>query len=225
MDRQVERIVERDTGLMDICTMAMMLYALPRPAEGIDAIAVLPGLGETWRLVDAVNAWEASTSARNLIVVSTYRGEKTQLQPTIENLSQPPVSLRRHEGVRIQDHAHHTKEQTDWLVSQIAELGTTSLALYVSPFHLLRGYGTLLKSFAHANQPWIPMIPMPVTISPDTLIPETGVNAWDMVAGEIKRIEAYQEKGDVATYKELKEYLSWLWQQPIIARESRHPVA
>ena len=215
MDRQVERIVDRDNSA-DVCAMAMMLYSLPRPIERVDGMAVMPGLGEVWRLADAVKAWERSKTARSLIVASTYREEKTQIQPTLENMSQPPVNLRKTEGVHIQDHAHHTKEQVDWLVGKVAELELKSLALFVSPFHMLRAYCTLLKAFDRAQQPMIPIIPMLVAVAPDTVIPETGVDAWGMVAGEIKRIAVYQDQGDVATYEELRDYLTWLWQQPLL---------
>jgi hypothetical protein len=217
MERQVERVVERDESL-DLCAMTMMLYSLPRPADRADAIAVLPGLGETWRLAQAVQAWESSIEARHLVVASTYHAERTQVQPSIENMSQPPVNLRRQEGVRIQDHAHHTREQADWIVKEVAELDISSMALYISPYHLLRGYCTLLQAFKRSDTPWIPIIPMPVVVSPDTIIPETGVDAWTMIPGETKRILEYQKKGDVATYQEFQEYLAWLWKQPILAK-------
>ena len=57
----------------------------------------------------------------------------------------------------------------------------------------------------------IPLIPVPVAISPSELIPESGIDAWASVAGELVRILKYQASGHVATYQELKDYLSWFW--------------
>ncbi|GEM_PF-6755796 len=45
---------------------------------------------------------------------------------------------------------------------------------------------------------------------PDT----NGRNGWELVPGEVERIVQYQQKGDVATYEELKCYLGWLWDRP-----------
>lgn len=200
--------------------MAMMLYSIPRSFENVDAIAVLPGLGESWRLIDAVNSWESAPTAKHFLVAGTYGEERTQVQPTVEYLSQPPINLRRLTGVQTQVDARHTKAQADWLVGKVAELNITSLALFVSPYHLLRGYCTTLRSFNQLGVNRVPMIPIPSAVSPITIIPEVGVDGWSMVQGEVERIIAYQQKGDVASCGELKEYLGWLWEQPILNNQS-----
>lgn len=213
---EVARVVEDDTQLSRYMAMAMMLYSLPRPTDRLDAIAVLPGLGEDWRLIDAVNAWQAHPSLRHLLVAGTNGAERTQVQPDIAYLQQPPVNLRRLENVHTQVSAQHTKEQAEWLVGQVAEHEITSLGLYVSPYHLLRAYCTVLKAFQRAKVP-IALIPLPVAKPPQTPIPETSATGWQMVDGEVKRIQVYQEKGDVVSYDELQEYINWLWNQPVLA--------
>lgn len=215
MDRLVDRVID-GTQLADVVAMATLLYGLPKPVDQADAIAVFPGLGENWRLIDGVRAWDDSKKARNLFITGIFRGEKTRVQPTVEYLSGDPFSMKRSEGVVIQDHAHHTKEQAEWLVEQIQSKKVQSVALFVSPYHLLRAYCTLLKAFMKSGHPLIPIIPMPVAVSPSALIPEVGVDAWKMAHGEVERIIKYQELGDVATVDELKGYLKWLCEQPIM---------
>jgi hypothetical protein len=87
----------------------------------------------------------------------------------------------------------------------------TNIGLLISPYHLLRAYCTLIRSFRNLNSSYVQVVPLPVPVAPDILIPETGVDAWHMAMGEYERIEAYQQKGDVATYCEAREYLTWLW--------------
>lgn len=215
MDRMVERIVDWDQASTALA-MATMLYGLPRPVGDVDAIAVQPGLGENWRIIDAVEAWNESASAKRLLIAGLYDGETTKVLPTIENLSRPPFNLRRTEGVHIQASADHTRAQAEWLAKQVRENGVGSLALFVSPYHLLRAYCTVLKTFTKAGLR-IPIVPMPVAVAPTAIVPETGVNAWEMSPGEKERIFKYQELGDVATLDELMDYLRWLCEQPIMA--------
>jgi hypothetical protein len=215
MDRLVERLVDGGQ-LSDVVAMAMLLLGLPRPIEQIDAIAVYPGLGEDWRLFDAIQAWETSKSARHFLIAG-QNDEEAAVKPTLENVTRPPYNLRKLEGVLTQEHALHTKEQAQWIVGRIQELRITSLALFVSPYHLVRAYGTLLKACINAGVQ-IPLIPMPVAVSPATIVPEIGVDAWKMSHGEVERILKYQELGDVVTAAELKDYLAWQCQQPILAQ-------
>jgi len=195
--------------------MAMMLYGLPRPVEEVDAIAVMSGLGEHWRVTDAVRAWNNSPDVDHLLIAGANRDEKSFVEPTLENLARPPFNLTRTEGVHAQPHALHTPDQAEWLVGKFQDLDVESAALYVSPYHLFRAYGTVLKSMIKSDVR-IPVIPMPVSVSPDTATPETGVMPWEAIDGEVRRISAYQEKGDVATFGELREYISWMWRQPLL---------
>lgn len=215
MDRLIERVVEGGEA-SDLVAMATLLYGLPRPAGKVDAVVVLPGLGEDWRLIDGIHAWNGSSLARHLMIAGIFDGEKTKVQPTVEYLSGKPFNLERAEGVLIQPHAHHTKEQAEWVVENVRKHGISSIALFVSPYHLLRAYCTVLKAFIKADHQ-VAIIPMPVAVSPSTQIPEVGVDAWTMSSGEVERIIKYQKLDDVATKDELKDYLAWLCSQPIMA--------
>jgi hypothetical protein len=203
----------------EIGHISMFLYGMPRPVEDVDAIATISGLGEYWRPMAAIRAWETHEGASHLLIAGAHKDEATYIEPTPENLSRPPFNLTRHEGVHTQPHALHTPDQARWLVDKVTELEIPNMALYVSPYHLLRAYGTVLKTMIKRDAV-IPMVPVPVSVSPSAVVPETGVSPWQAVHGELDRIEAYQVKGDVATNDELREYITWMWQQaPLASRD------
>lgn len=216
----VERMFERGvdaTEESDLVAITMMVFGLPRPFAATDAIVVLPGQGEDWRLIDAVKAWNTSPNVRYLLVAGSFSGETTWFLPTVKIL-QERYGLTRTDGLIIADHAHHTREQAVWFVEMVQSLKLHSVSLFVSPYHLLRAYGTLLKAVLDAGI-WIPMIPMPVHVSPETPIPETGFTAWQLVAGEVRRFKQYRDvERHVVSLAELQHYLEWLWTQPIISQ-------
>lgn len=213
--QEIPRIVEA-TQQNDLAKITAMILSLPWPTT--DAIAVFPGRGENSRLQHAVNVWEANRTTRFFLVAGTkWTAEKTTKQPTVELLSQEQFGLKTTTGVIVHYHANITTEQTNWVVSRIQELKITSVGLVVTPYHLIRAYLTLLKETLKADIR-IPIIPLPVPKAPDAIVPEDNADAWTLFDGEMKRIIQYQEKGDVATLPELKEYLAWLWQQPLLKR-------
>lgn len=204
MRKFVDRVTNKDE--CSEIAMTMMLYSVPR--IDCDAIVVMPGLGETWRITDAIRSWEKNKTARFLLIAGYNRKEKTWVHLSLDTLKEQPFNLRRCQGVHIGVHAEHTRKQAEWIVRKVQNLEITSLALFVSPYHLLRAYCTVLKAMGSQR---IPIIPVPVTIPPDTIIPAVGVDGWEMVPGEVSRLTTYQDKGDVATFDELRAYLSWLW--------------
>lgn len=210
----IERIIEKKDS--DLLAMALMLYSLPRIHQ-TEALVVMPGLGENWRIEQAVKVWENNDQKNKFLLISgVNQKEKTAFPFSIENFKKSPFNLKRVENVHIQEHADHTKAQAEWIVNKTKELNIKSLTVFVSPFHLLRAYNTLLKTFINLDAERILIIPNPIRIPPSTNIPEVNSSAWDLVQGELDRIKIYQEKGDVASYEELKEYLNWLWTQPLI---------
>ncbi|GAB3338650.1 hypothetical protein GCM10027452_11680 [Micromonospora halotolerans] len=171
--------------LLAVMKVLTMILTLPQSAaRQVDALVVAVGQGEEWRLTHAIRSWEANPAS---------------------------LGLRRTDGVHLQaEPAANTAVQAAWIVSQVRARGITSLALVVSPYHLARVYLTVLKALTKAGVR-VPMIPMPVAVSPDTPVPETGATAYDLVPGEIKRILTYMEEGWVATPEEVQQYLRWLW--------------
>jgi uncharacterized SAM-binding protein YcdF (DUF218 family) len=205
------------TDASDLVAVTMMIYSLPRPVAATDAIVVLPGQGEDWRLFDAIEAWNNSPNVRFLLIAGSYSGETTWFLPNLEIL-QERYGLKRTSGVVIAAHAHHTREQAEWFVETVQELKVRSVSLFVSPYHLLRAYCTLLKAALDAGI-WIPMIPVPVRVSPSAAIPETGFTAWQLVSGEVERFRRYRDsEGHIVAITELQHYLEWLWTLPIVQR-------
>src|SRR3989344_5766312 len=133
----MERILVRKDS--DILAMAIMVYALPRLSERVDALAVFCGMGESWRLTRAIEVWQSEKAkARYLLIGGQNDQEETWTRLTLKNLAQQPFFLRRQKGVYVNSVMKHTKHQAEWLAEKAGELGISSLALFVSPYHLLR---------------------------------------------------------------------------------------
>lgn len=217
MKRMIERRVE-PTEASNLMAMAIMLFTMPRPVENVDAIVLLPGQGEDWRIHDAVRAWNTNPTVRYFLVAGNCPDEETWFLPTVEILRQK-YGLTRTDGTIIIEHsAEHTKVQADWLIPLVRQLDITSFALTASPYHLLRAYSAMLAAFKRHEVQWIPMIPLPTVVSPGQIVPETGLTGWDMVHGEVARIIKYRDLGDIPTPQEFSDYLRWLWRQPILAQ-------
>ncbi|MFG2166101.1 hypothetical protein [Micromonospora chersina] len=195
---------------LELLKALTVILTLPHSAaDHVDALVVATGQGEEWRLTQAVRTWEANPKLRHLLVANGNPAEKTYAEITLDHLRS--LGLRRVEGVHVQaEAAPNTGLQAAWVADQVQARGITSLALTVSPYHLARVYLTVLKAVTRRGVR-LPIIPLPVAVSPDTPVPETGATAYDLVPGEARRILAYMDEGWVATPAELQEYLRWLW--------------
>lgn len=200
----IERVEDR-TEASEIAAMIMIYYSIPC-LENMDALVVFPGLGETWREFEASKYWNMGFGKYFLVAGVYGKDEKRYVKQGLKD-------VKRKEGFYKQAHADNTRHQAEWVSDKVDELGIKTIALYVSPYHLMRASLTLIK-IMRAREKGILIIPRPVNIPPSKIIPCVGKSAWDLVAGELKRIKAYQQKGDVATFDEIKEYIEWLWQQP-----------
>ncbi|MDO8557246.1 MAG: hypothetical protein Q7R98_02170 [Candidatus Jorgensenbacteria bacterium] len=198
--------------------VAMLAYIMPlsRFASKVDALVVFPGLGEWRRESDAIKEWnKENCTVKHLLIAGQNPNEKNSVIRNLENLQKEPFNLLRIGGVFSQGDAKNTPEQTKWVARIVAEGKIISLTLCVSPYHMLRAYLTLLKTFIKRGMNVI-IIPSPTPLPPDYIVPETKKKQTDMVPGELKRITEYQEKGDVATMEELMKYLSWAYSQPLV---------
>ncbi|MGC5331848.1 ElyC/SanA/YdcF family protein [Micromonospora sp. DT62] len=195
---------------LDVLKALTAILTLPRSAaDHVDALVVATGQGEQWRLRHAIRDWEANPGLRHLLVTNGNPAEQTYVDLTLDHLR--GLGLRRAEGVCLQaDAAPHTGRQAAWIADRVRGLGIASLALVVSPYHLTRAYLTVLKALDRKDLR-LPVIPVPVAVSPDTPVPETGATSYDLVPGEVKRILTYMDEDQVATLGELQQYLRWLW--------------
>ncbi|HLB95736.1 MAG TPA: hypothetical protein VJK26_02430 [Patescibacteria group bacterium] len=210
-----DRVIPADLA-SDLFATACSILSIPRIST--DALVVFPGLvGEYWRVWDAIIHWEVGREARHFLIAGEYPHtdyrEKDLIGLEIENLKKPPFRLKRTKGVHIQPFAENTKVQAEWACELLARLGALSVILFASPFHLVRCYLTLLKVWQERNLEPIIIVPSPTIVSPGTIIPEMAADSWALFPGEVWRINDYQEKGWIASLRELKDYLEWLYEK------------
>ncbi|HSW81522.1 MAG TPA: hypothetical protein VLG40_03935 [Candidatus Saccharimonas sp.] len=220
MKRLVSRLVPHTQTSRTFST-ALFLYSLPVHVRNkVDAIAVLPGQGEEFRVIRVAQAFEQHPTARHFFITGSNPIERTWRDYNNHAvLTAPPFNLSSMTGVIPQPTAEHTKEQMDWLVNLIEPFGITSLALYVTNYHCYRAFCTLLAAFRRNKVEWIPIIPVPLWAPPNGIVPEENFSFWAAAAGEAARIFKYRKMGDVATNKELREYLEWLSNHPIMSED------
>ena len=214
---KIQRLHERGE-LGELMSLAAFSLTLPQKlAYEVDALCTFTGQGEDMRIIQPARAyWEnKKTKNRIFLVPGYYENENTWKEMTQETLSKKPFEVKRLQGLHVAPRFTTTKDQAEWAVRKVDELAISSCAVLSTPFHLVRAYTTMLACM-HAANLKIPIIPVPIYVAPSTVIPETGLVAWDMLQGEAERISAYQGKGDVLSYEKFREYIDWLWEQPIV---------
>jgi hypothetical protein len=130
---------------------------------------------------------------------------------TIELLRQE-FGLTIEEGVVIGGHVEHTPGQAEWFIEMVKKMSLASAVVSASPYHIVRAYLTFIKFLAKENLK-VRLFPRATPVSPFEMVPESGMDSFGLIHGEAERILRYQEKGDVATLDELKNYLRWLYAQ------------
>jgi hypothetical protein len=211
--RLVPRLVESNEN-SQLFTITHSILTFPVSYSQFESLAVMPGLGEDSRVIKAIRIWEDNPHLRYLLVCGTNKSEVIQSQLSLDRLKEEPFLLRRVESVLTQVEAVHTREQTDWIIKHVETNNLTSLGLVVSHWHMTRAYLAILKSMLNAGVQ-IPIFPIVVSSSPETVIPEMKAKIKDLSAGEAERIKKYQEIGQIAYFDELMQYLEWLWSQDI----------
>ncbi|GAB7036289.1 hypothetical protein JCM9533A_01360 [Catenuloplanes niger JCM 9533] len=196
--------------MLDVMRAMTAVLSLPQAAaERADALIVPSGQGEEWRITHAIRLWETRPELRLLLIANGNPAETTydELSPGYLR----GLGLRRWDGVHVQaEPAPNTALQAGWIADRVAELGISGFGLCVSPYHLLRAYLTVLKALDRRGLR-VPVWPVPVAVSPDARVPETGATAYELLPGEIQRILTYADRGWLATPAELRAYLGWLW--------------
>lgn len=201
-----DRVVEVDET-SEIASLVIQTLTIPISANfQPDALVTIPGMGETWRVQLPIEEWERNESARFLLIAGIYTGEKFYEEFNLERLTKPPYDLRKTDGVFHQPSALHTADQMQWIIGQAINLGIGSLLFFAPPYHIVRAYLTLLRTMLKAKVQLV-VVPKPLPVPPNIIIPETEVPMRTMIPGEIQRIIEYQKKGYVATLAELNDYL------------------
>jgi len=216
---KIKRVHKRDK-LGELISLAVFSLGIPQGlAHEVDALSTFAGLGEDIRVIQPTRKyWEhKNTKNRFFLIAGHNKAEETWSLLSEKTLAQKPFSIKKFDGVHIKTHCKITPDQAKWTIKKIKELGITSCGVVATPFFLLRAYITTIQEMHNANIK-IPIIPIPVFVSPKSAVPESKISAWDMMQGEIERIHAYQGKEDLISYKDFREYIDWLWDQPIIKK-------
>ncbi len=196
----------------ELYQMATMVLTLPRYEFDCEALAVYCGMGEAERIVEAIRVWHSHRScSRVLLIAEQYHENLPYTHLSAQMLMKDPFCLKRLEGVTFTLSTPNTFEQAKWVIDQVMKKKISSLAVFTSPFHVLRVFCTTVKCLMDSRYGFIPIIPVPVPVSPNK-ITETDLDAWQLARQEMERICSYQAKGDVATFAETAFYLKWLWE-------------
>jgi len=199
------------TPASELFTLASMVLSLPHNLEA-DAAVVVRGLGLELPLRCATKELK-DLDASYLIVAAANSTEKTYRHYDKDDLRAPPFNVKPRVAILTNRHMDHTASQAAWIAEQIGVTNIKTAVLYAPAYHMVRAYCTVLKGMLKAGQ-YIVLLPRPVPMPPWLVVPENGQDAYEMAHAEAPRILAYQQKGDVVTLSELREYLDWVWKQP-----------
>ena len=179
----------------------------------VEAFAPLPGLGHEDRIRVAVKAYNQS-NASYLILGGANSEEKTYENLNVHTLRAPAYGLKRADGVITKAVNRDTLDLIDWVMEQVRNNNVRSLAIFTSPYHLLRSFGTAIRALDRHHMDPIPIIPISVgsldDIVPESLRTGTVKSGHDMVAGEVLRFQKYSQQGDVADYEQILSYMTWM---------------
>jgi hypothetical protein len=199
--------------MSDMVAMATMILSIPSNTR-TEAFVVWPGLEHRSPVRQAVELWKAR-SDQDLIIAGYHEPEVAERELSTEAL-RSTFGLPEGEYLHSQVHARHSKDQAEWVADRVQDIGAESITLFAPAFHIVRAYITQLESFRRRGLE-VCMVPMPTPIPPGRkveLAPHQ--EQWDLVAGEVARIQAYQEKGDAVTFLQLREYIDWMYSQPFL---------
>jgi len=182
----------------------------------VEAFAPLPGLGHLDRIRVPIQRYNESMSASYLLLGGAATKERTYEDLNVHSLQHPNYGLVRTDGVITEATTDNTAHQINWVMDRVQEHGIRSLAIFTSPYHLLRAFGTTIRIMQQRQMGWIPIVPISVG-SLDDLVPELCddkqlTSGFHMVAGEVERFHTYsrKRKPDVANYSQILDFMSWM---------------
>ncbi len=203
--------------ISDIATMILAIMSIPKQLSA-NAVAVFPGMGEEDRVEQGIRLWKLmilrdTSPAHFLLIAGINDKERTFKEIDLQNLEKTyGISKLEYplKNISIIVRTKNTLEQAEWLRDKVLELKIKDITLCTSYYHMTRAYLTVLKTFIKASMR-IPIFPCPTATAPETISPEMDRPQIDLVPSETERILKYQKTNDVATKKELEEYIAWLW--------------
>jgi hypothetical protein len=203
-------------ALLNYATVSMILSGLSGKtiASNTSAVLYYPGIFDT-DVKGNVQKWakilSASKHAYNHVLVAGHHKESGQ--HAYLEMSALQAIFGNSLIIRSQVKGETTNVQAAWVAGQVQELKLTAVELYVLPFHLPRAYQTIVKSFYKAGiVENVLLLPRALPLNSLDKMPMTPPYAGgfysqqELVGGEAKKMLDY--KDDVATLKELEQYLA-----------------
>ena len=107
-----DRIIEQDEISRPV-TMAIMLYSIPvEYFLQTEALVVFPGLGESWRVIDAIDRFQTNNCQAQYLLIAGHNNNEDHYQDlSLTKLRKPPFNLSKDGKVIAASHANNTKEQ------------------------------------------------------------------------------------------------------------------
>ena len=200
--KEIPRLIEFDEK-SKIAALVMTILGIP--LKRCEAIVIFPGQGEHQRVFYGIDLWKRKYGSKLLVAGISRKNIKqfggcdkkyvTGLCGVDEDYSDIFV---------ITDRGDNTVQQSNWVSEIVRKHSIKSLILTTALYHLPRAYLTLLKVLQKNN--------LRLILTPSPTLPFS-LEDYSFIPGEITRISEYQKKGDVATFEELYDHLSWQTKQ------------
>ncbi len=162
------------------------------------AILLLPGTYQEYRITEGAKLWPKEGK---YFWVAGTRGDPAYCREDII-----AVTKKDSPNIICQGFAKHTLDQMEWCIAMLKENSKIKhLVITTSAYHLPRCTLTLLQSLKKSN--------IQVSITPIPIKNPKGdsfsIDSTEDFVLEIKKIQEYQQKGDVASLESWREYLEW----------------
>lgn len=213
MNQQIrDARVGEETPESKVMAAIYAILSLPRP-ERTGALVIWPGFERKRVFETAANLWRHERSTKLWVAAQNPKesGGK-EMYLTKESLADRFGIMNGPEReIVIQGEGENTKVQADWLAGMIILNPPQSITLVAPGFHMTRAVMTILASLRNTGAPQVRIYPHPTEMDPAEIIPIPGACQWDFAKKEGERIIAYQAKGDVCSFDELRMHLTQTW--------------
>ena len=198
----------------------MRVFHILLPPTPSDAVVVFSGWGDHRRVKHGIELWQSGLAENILIAGMTIEENERFGTYSLDVVIDMAKDMANQTGYRdakmadkifTQGSALHAADQADWAIATAKEHGFRSVIVVASWCHLPRAFLTLLKSMLKQGitlELSCSAVPKVLTFPP-RFESKSGYDfsEYNVFIGELKRIVAYQEQGDVATLDELRRHL------------------
>ena len=198
-NKEIPRLIEFDEK-SEIAALVMTILGIP--LKRCEAIVIFPGQGEHQRVFYGIDLWKRKYGSKFLVAgtsrenIKQFGGYDKKYIAGLCGVDEDCPNI-----FVITDKGDNTVQQSNWVSEIVRKHSIKSLIITTALYHLPRAYLTFLK-----------VLQGKVILIPSPTLP-LSLKDYSLVPGEIARISEYQRKGDVATFEELYDHLSWLSKQ------------